>query len=337
MLAACGLAGLVAAAAPAASASTPVAVMDTAPTSTLSQQVPPGGTISTGPGVSADNPVQLTLTTDTGGTLTINSVVLPAGTYRNALGPDDHTTYFNPRFVIPAGGAHVSAATLLVDGALLPGGMYSPNVPQLVLNIADHYGSSGTGAARADSLKGPDGNLRIPLNVDQLDNDNRLGADVTIDVGRPTFGGLASFYPNTPVLSGFHSARDLLAGRIYSYGACTVFCTDKTTVTLSQADARWLGISNRVLASSPLLGMTAFHVGHLPLTANGRAVLKRAIAKQAAMRTTCVTRRLPNGWLSTTCIRPTIRTLTASARTVVTGTLPGEQIVKTQTLKFRAD
>jgi hypothetical protein len=318
--------------------STPPAVAE--PTS-VSETVPAGGTVTTGATVSPDSPVQLSLTTDTGGALTINTVDLAAGTARNSLGPDDHDVYFNPRFVIPPGGAHVSAASLLVDGALIPWssqyhGPLFVEGPLLQVNETDQGVPGGSGPNTPTFTKLADGNYSVPLSVDELNADNAAGSSFSVDVGRPKFAGYDSFFGTGSMLASAYAASDVVAGRMYAFGMCTTFCTDKTTVTLSLADATRLHITNRVLASSALLGMTYAHSGHLPSTLNGQAVLKKAIAVQRALKPTCVSHRLANGWISTTCSGPVMRVLTATVRTVITGSVPGDQIVKTGTMKIRS-
>ncbi|MCW2571214.1 MAG: hypothetical protein JWO88_1272 [Frankiales bacterium] len=310
-----------------------------ADTGTVSETLPAGGTVSTGATVSPDHPVQLSLTTDTGGTLTINTVDLPAGTARNTLGADDHTRYFNPRFVVPAGGAHISSMTLLIDGSLVPGstqyhGPLYVEVPEVWLQFTDLNATNAAGPSRVDVTKLPDGNLSYTQNVGAVGSATGDSPGFMLDVGRPKLEGYGAFFGTGSVLASRRSAHDLLLGALYAHGSCTVFCKDKSTITLSLLDARWLGVTNRVLASSALLGMTYAHDGHLPLTLNGRAVIARALTKQRALKTVCTVSRAANGWITTTCRPPAIRIMTATVRTVITGTVPGDQIVKTGLMKI---
>ncbi|MCU1599343.1 MAG: hypothetical protein JWO22_52 [Frankiales bacterium] len=318
----------------------PAAADSTLPS--VSATVPAGGIVSTGDTVSATHPVQLSVTTDTGGTITINTADLLAGAARNGMGVDDHTRYFNPRFVVPPGGAHLSAASLLIDGALVPGSTqyHGPGyqvAPQIWLNTVDDSMPAGSGPGLATATKLPDGNYTVPLNVDQLNSDNAQGSSLKIDVGRPKFFGYGNFAGTGSLLKTGMSARDAIAGRMYAFGSCSVYCTDSTTITLSVADASWLGATNRVLSSSPLLGMTYAYSGHLVPSANGNALLTRALHKQAAAKTVCTTSRLANGWLSTTCVPPKMRVMVATVRTVIRGTVPGDVIVKSGLLKLTAN
>jgi hypothetical protein len=259
---------------------------------------------------------------------------------RNTLGPDDHTKYFNPRFSVPAGGAHISSMTLLIDGSQVPGstqyhGPLYVEVPEVWLQFTDVNATNADGPSRVDVTKLPDGNLSWTQNIGTAGGPTIDSPGFVLDVGRPKLEGYGAFFGTGSVLASRRSARNLLAGALYAHASCTVFCKDKTTITLSSVDASWLGLTNRVLASSPLLGMTYAHDGHLPVTLNGRVAMTRALAKQRALKTVCKVTRA-NGLITTSCRPPAIRTMTATVRTVITGTVPGDQIVKTGLMKITA-
>src|SRR4051794_29785911 len=106
---------------------------------TVTQVVPDGGTISSGTTVSADDPVQMTLTVSTGGTVTIvkrTSLTRPApqgGSEEDTSKPK----YLGPRFEI-TGDATIVKEELLVDAdSLAPSGYANPESGRFAAFLVD--------------------------------------------------------------------------------------------------------------------------------------------------------------------------------------------------------
>jgi len=224
---------------------------------TVSQVVPDGGTITSGTTVSADDPVQMTLTVSTGGTVTIvkrTSLTRPApqgGSEEDTSKPK----YLGPRFQI-SGDATIVKVEVLVDGdSLPPSGNVHPQhgrFDALLVSCSipgrDPYscgnGPFASGMARGD--EGPDGNLRGELPGVGIGSDGVNLDFAKVGFSGPTGGG---------GIRGGDSLDTLLRRNTFSgFFYCSLRCTVTSKVFVSRRVQRALGLKSRIIAEDTMKG-----------------------------------------------------------------------------------
>jgi hypothetical protein len=257
---------------------------------TVSQVVPTGGTITTGTAVSAGDPVQLTITASTGGTVTIVKRTAPA---RPALkgGPefdnDKGRSYIGPRFEI-RGDATIGKAEFLIDDAALP----EPGklgVDRLkALSAMCYLGDSPGGQQQCsdsgfDYARGQVGDLRADYagaGEWDLGRHGSVGAgDLLLDLVKEGFSG-QGWLPNRES----HGLDEVLReGAFPGLLGCTYRCSLTGKVTVSSLVQHALGLKSRVIAAGTVNGSTVgagrginqYFTFKLPLKAGVVQTLKR--------------------------------------------------------------
>ena len=250
---------------------------------TVSQTVPDGGTISTGSNVSAGDPIQMTLTASTGGTITIvkrTSLSRP-DPKGGAEEDDSKPTYLGPRFEI-SGDATIAKAELLIHGASLPeSGYLNPDGGAFTTLLESCASCAGFGRVQVRGGVGPDGNLRGEYYESLLENLG--GSPVSIDFATAGFRVVLGAHP--PTIDASKDQLDaLLRGEDFSGAfACSLLCTVSPKVTVSRRVQHALGLKSRVIANDTLKGSTKgtrngvnqFFTYELPIRASVKAALRR--------------------------------------------------------------
>ena len=222
---------------------------------TVSQAVPEGGTVSSGTTVSSDDPVQVTATAGSEGTITIvKRTGLSRPTPKGGAEEDTSTPqYLGPRFEI-RGDATVAKVDVLVDKDSLPeSGFYNPQGGRFAALLVNctvpsrgayscGFGSFG-GEVRGGEQ--PDGTLRGEVS-------GVTGSDgLNLDFAK------AGFQAGTGGIR--RGDRDTLGvllrtGEFKGYFGCSLRCTVTPKVFVSRRVQRALGLDSRIIAEDTLKG-----------------------------------------------------------------------------------
>lgn len=244
----------------------------------FSQDLPPGGSISTGSAVSPSDPLQLTVTAPQGGNVTIDEVGSPAQRPNGAAVASD--AWVGPEFTLAAQEFQTLTVTMLADGAGFPAPPTFGANPQwrskseamALCNSAEGaaagfcvttkaalakfcWTGSSVGptvcnmnfASNASEVKPqllPDGNVQITFQL------NVGASGGSLDVGYPSW----SCGPNTRddiIVNSPHfdhgTIGDLIAHGIYYSDGCSWASTVSGDVTIGKAAARQLHLRSTTI------------------------------------------------------------------------------------------
>jgi hypothetical protein len=273
---------------------------------TFSQNVSPGGSVSTGSAVSPADPIQMTVTTDSGGAITLDKAAAASRpdfevTPKRDFGFENRPVYFGPSLTIrptrsdtcnqtqdnPC--ATISTAVFLIEGSLVPrpaggGGqedalVWCARTPTAPSSYEPYQPCGGDVARNSEQVveRLPDGNVRLTLT-----RAFGLANGATFDFGRP----LWLVKPNWKAgrFQDQDLPRDRERGGIQGGGGCQIECTWKSTITVSKGAARKLKLRSRTIAQGELRGETSSRRGYIPFTAEARKKLTPKALKRIGGR-----------------------------------------------------
>ena len=265
------LAVLVLSAAALAMANAPAALAD----ATFSQDLPAGGSLSTGSTVSPSDPLQLTLTAPEGGTFTIDETTAPS---QRPTIPDGGTmTWFGPQFAITGSQFQTVTITMLADPAALPPVPTWGANPQwrqdpqklcastegaspgfCITTQADftHFCEVPTSTLSPPQCTGWGGD--DPLGAAQTLSDGDIEATMQVGIGGTSETFAAGYPPwscgtesdsivvNSPSFDN-GTLADLIAHGVYYGDDCTWASTVSGEITVAAAQARRLHLKSAVI------------------------------------------------------------------------------------------
>jgi hypothetical protein len=261
---------------------------------TTTQTVGPGGTVSTGSTVSADDPIQMTLTTPDGGTISIDKSTGATRPTRASGSPEEDSGtfgFFGPTFRVARGmpgEASVSKVVLLIDSSQVPAQWNGKHKEKNLLYCltssstagqskygfrGSHCGSTSTltsgGPSEYRSEQLPSGD--VLLTFDSLTDFFSSNGGVTVDIGHPNFGVKLGYYKGDTL-------GQVLRNGLRIGGSSLNESTLSATATVSAAVARKLRLPSRVIAKGTgrpgRAPAYASLLTFLPLTSAARTALK---------------------------------------------------------------
>lgn len=219
----------------------------------VTQTLPPGGTISTGSAVSASDPVQLQITAPNGGTFTIDKQSAP---HRPPTGPGGSEDWVGPGFEVS--GPMGSPVTITET-------MFGPDIPRPG-NVRN--GKTGRDASADICIFGAGFPMAECHSPAAMGDPYTTGADLPngdVQVSRQTQVPDAQFSVDAghvpwEVESGFGGNQDLqtvLRKGLQVGLGCTLLCYQRDTVSVSRSVARALNLRSTTIGSGSARGALA--------------------------------------------------------------------------------